>query len=157
MRPYREIFLACVIAAAAVVSASAQVAKPVPPKPSASRPATAANDYRSSPAYADILVERTRVQVVIEDLGASYKDDFPPLVEARYELSLIDRDVKRLAAVKDLSLLTPALGKLILAKLEAEVALWKVRDRFQDAHPDTQRAKRKVDIYEKAVAEIIGS
>ena len=41
-------------------------------------------------------------------------------------------------------------------KVEAEIELWKVQQDYADNHPDVRRAKKKVEIYEKAIKEILG-
>jgi len=56
----------------------------------------------------------------------------------------------------DAGKLTVALGKLLVRKVEFEVELWTLRKTFQEAHPDVRRAKKKADIYEAAVKEILG-
>ena len=115
-------------------------------------------DIRSSAAYAELLLKRTELQAELEVLTAEYTDDFPKVAEARYSLEVIERERTRLMAVRpaDPSRLTVALGKLLVRKVETEVELWGLRKSLQDAHPDVKRAKRKVDIFEAAIKEILG-
>ena len=117
-----------------------------------------ADAIRSSAAYVEVLVKRTEVQAELEVLLAEYTDDFPKVAESRYAVELLDRERTRLLGLKpaDAGKLTAALGRLIVRKVELEVELWILRKTLQDAHPDVKRAKRKVDIYESAVREILG-
>ena len=49
-----------------------------------------------------------------------------------------------------------ALGKLMVRKVEAEIGLWKLQEDYADTHPEVKRAKRKVEIYERAIKDILG-
>lgn len=114
-------------------------------------------DARSSAAYAEVLLKKTQVQADLDALTADYTDDFPKVAEMRYMLETVEKERLRLLAVKpaDLNRLTPALGKLMIGKIEAEVDLWSMRRSMQEAHPDVKRAKRKVEIFESAIKEIL--
>lgn len=112
----------------------------------------------SSPAYAEILLWKTELEAEQEALAADYTDDFPRLREIRFTLSSLQEETARLFAVKaaEQSKLTIALGKLILKKVEHLVDLWQLELRFKNEHPEVKRAKRKVEIYESAIEEILG-
>lgn len=124
-------------------------------KPEAARaiPGTTA----SSPAYAELLLKRTELSAELEALVFEYTEEFPKVKEIRHALTLIDRESGRLAKVKaaDASRLTLALGKLIVRKIEFEIDLWNLRKNYLDEHPEVKRAKRKVEIYETAINEIL--
>ena len=115
-------------------------------------------DARSSAAYAEILLKKVQAQTQLEALAAEYTDDYPKVTELRFTLETAERELARLMAVKpaDSARLSLALGKLMAGKIDAETELWVLRKTLQDAHPDVKRAKRKVDIYEAAIKEILG-
>jgi hypothetical protein len=71
---------------------------------------------------------------------------------------MISKDAERLLAVKpsDAAKLTTALGKMMVRKVELQLELWSLQQQLGDAHPDVKRARRKVEIYENAVKEILG-
>ena len=119
---------------------------------------TAANLQRSSAAYAEVLLRKTELESDLESLQTEYTDEYPKLRRSRFELDLISKEADRLLAVKasDAAKLTEALGKLIVRKVELQGDLWEVQQRLGDGHPDVKRAKRKVEIYEKAIKEILG-
>lgn len=118
---------------------------------------TLPSPQKSSPAYAEILLRRTEREAELEELLINYTDEFPKVKELRFEISLLQWEADRILDVKDseVSKLTPALGKLIVRKIELETDLWNLRQRYGNDHPDVKRAKRKVEIYDKAVKEIL--
>lgn len=120
-------------------------------------PVSSQEAFRSSPAYAEILLRRTELSSTLESLVLEYTEEYPKVKEIRHALSLLDRESDRLAKVKatDQSRLTLALGKLIVRKIELETDLWNLQKSYKDEHPDVKRAKRRVEIYETAVGEIL--
>ena len=113
---------------------------------------------KSSPAYAEVLLKKTELQADLESLLVEYTEDYPKIKEIRFMLELIQKESERLTSVKpsDTSKLTLALGKLIVRKVELETDMWGLQRNYKDEHPDVKRAKRKVDIYEAAIKEILG-
>lgn len=111
----------------------------------------------SSAAYAELLLRRTDLQAEVESLVVEYTEEFPKVKELRHTLTLIDRETARLAKTKpnDTSKLTVAVGKLIVRKVEVEVELWALQRNYKDEHPEVKRAKRRVEIYETAIAELL--
>ena len=124
--------------------------KPEPVKP-------APNTAAASPAYAELLLKRTELQSQLESLILEYTEEYPKVKEIRQTLVLIERESTRLGKVKpaDASRLTLALGKLMVRKIELETDLWSLRTTLQEEHPDVKRAKRRVEIYEAAITEIL--
>lgn len=132
------------------------------PKPSSvtskAAPPSMADHVRSSPAYAEILLRKTELQAELESLLIEYTEEYPKVKEARFELAATQKDLDRLLAVKasEASKLTQALGRLIVRKLELEADLWALRSKYDDEHPDLKRAKRKLEIFEASIKEILG-
>ena len=115
--------------------------------------------YRSSPAYAELLVKRTELESELESLLVEYTEDYPKVKETRYTLTLVQKESERLAAASKTlppTQMTLALGKLIVRKVELETELWNLLETYKPEHPDAKRAKRKVDIYEAAIKEMLG-
>ncbi|MEP6703887.1 MAG: hypothetical protein ABJB34_03695 [Acidobacteriota bacterium] len=111
----------------------------------------------SSAAYAELVLKRTELQSELESLILEYTEEFPKVKEDRLVVSLIDHDIARLNKVKssDSAKLTLALGKLMVRRIELAADVWKLQGSYNDEHPDVKRAKRKVEIYEAAVNEIL--
>lgn len=116
-----------------------------------------ANPAASSPAYAELLLKKTELKSELESLVLEYTEEFPKVKEIRYVVTLLDRDIARLNKVKpsDVGRLTLALGKLMARRIELETDLWNLQRNYKDEHPDVKRAKRRVEIYENAIVEIL--
>jgi hypothetical protein len=112
----------------------------------------------SSGAYAEILLRRTEIEAELESLLGEYTEEYPKVKELRFELGSLKRESERLTAVKpaDSQKLTVALGKLMVRKCELETKLWSLQNQFKDGHPDVRRAKKKVEIFENAITQILG-
>jgi hypothetical protein len=153
MKFSRSIFILTILVAGLAATAFAQ-------KPRATDPnATPANlsPLTSSAAYAEIILKRTELQSDLESLVLEYTEEFPKVKEIRYVITLFDRDIERLKKVKadQSSKLTLALGRLIVKRIELETDLWKLQANYKDEHPEVKRAKRRVEIYESAISEIL--
>lgn len=112
---------------------------------------------KSSPAYASLILHRTNLRAELEEMLVTYTEDFPKVVDARHEIDLVNFQLSRLLDTKitDSCRLSDSLGKLMLQRTAVEMLLWNLRKKYNEEHPDVQRAKKKLDIYEKAVAEIL--
>lgn len=112
---------------------------------------------KSSPAFAEILLRKTERTAELEDLLVEYTEDFPKVKELRFELDLINKEMNRLTSVNaaEAGKLTLALGKLMLRKIELEVDYWNLQKQYNEEHPDVKQAKRKVDVFEAAIKEIL--
>jgi chromosome segregation ATPase len=120
---------------------------------------TGKNDpVRSSPAYAELLLQKTELESTLESLLVDYTEEYPKIKGLRVELRLLQAEMDRLLAVKpeNSSRLTLALGKLMLRKVELETELETLRAQYKDDHPDVKKAKRKVEVFESAIKEILG-
>jgi len=119
------------------------------------KPSSANQAIKSSPAYAEILLRKTELESNVESLLVSYTEEFPKLKESRYELGLIKRDSEKLLSQTDVSKLSLALGKLLVRRAELETNLWALRNQYGSEHPEVKRAQRKVLSYDNAVKEIL--
>jgi uncharacterized protein involved in exopolysaccharide biosynthesis len=118
----------------------------------------AASIINSSPAFAEILLRKTELQAEVESLLSEYTEDYPKVKETQYQLAQLQKGMDRVLAVKsaDSSKLTLALGKLIVRKCELETEVWALLNQYKEDHPDVKRAKRKVDVFEQAIKQILG-
>lgn len=145
----RPLFLVIVLLFTTAVFAQKQ-----PPTQS---PAQAAYAVRGSAAYAEVLLKRTDLESELESLLLDYTEEFPRVRELKHSLSILQRDVDKIIATKanDAGRLTQALGKLIVRRVELETDLWELLQSYKEEHPDVQRAKRRVEIYDRAIKQII--
>lgn len=118
----------------------------------------ASDAVRGSAAYAEVLLRKTEIEAELEALLIDYTDDFPKVAELKYELGRINFAADQLLVVKvaETGKLTLALGKLMVKRAEAESALNETAKTYKEGHPDHKRAKRRVEIYDNAVKEILG-
>ncbi len=128
-------------------------------KPSANeKPASNVDAVKGSSAFAEILLRSTDLESELESLLIDYTDDFPKVKEIKFTLSVLFRDRDRLMHSKpgELGRLSQALGRLIVRRAELETDLWKLLQSYKDEHPDVKRAKRRVEIYDRAIKDILG-
>ena len=111
----------------------------------------------SSAAYAELILKKTELQSELEGLILEYTEEYPRVKEIRYVLTLFDGEIARLAKVKsaDAAKLTEALGKLMTRKIDLETELWRLQANYKDEHPEVKRAKKRVEIFENAIAQIL--
>jgi uncharacterized protein involved in exopolysaccharide biosynthesis len=110
---------------------------------------------KSSPAYAEVLLRKTELAAELENLLLEYTEDYPRVRELRFEVGLLQKDLVKLLGVSDASKLSLALGKLMVRKAELAADVWSLQRQYADEHPDVKRAKRKVEIFEQAIKEIL--
>ena len=112
---------------------------------------------KNTPAYAEILLKKVSLEAEIEELLVTYTEEFPKIKDLRLRLDLTNKYLDKILAVKssEAEKLSSALGKLIVQKIEYEAELAALRKEYDDDYPDVKRAKRKVEVYEKAVNEIL--
>ncbi len=115
------------------------------------------SDVRSSPAYSEILLRRTELVAELESVVTDYTDAHPRIVDLRYEIASLGRSSEKLLVVKpsDAAKFTLALGKLIVRKAALDMELNRLARSYNKDHPDVRRAKRRVEIFEDAIREIL--
>ena len=113
------------------------------------------NAVKSSSAYAEIILRKTELSAELENLLLDYTEDFPKIKELRFEIGLLQKDLDKVLAVSDASRLSTALGRLIVRKVQLQVEVWSLQKQYNDEHPEVRRAKKKVEIYEQAIKEIL--
>ncbi len=118
---------------------------------------TTAQAIKNSPAYAEVLLRKTEQTAELEDLLVEYTEEFPKVQQIRAELALLNKEMNRILEVNpsEASKLTLALGKLMLRKVELELDYTKVQKQYTDDNGDVKQAKRKVEIFEAAIKEIL--
>lgn len=110
-----------------------------------------------TPAYAEIVLRRAELESELESLLISYTEEFPKVKEIRFEMETLKKEFSRLSAVKpiEVSKLSAAMGKLVVRRASLETDLWALRLKYDDNHVEVKRAKRRLEIYERAVKSII--
>jgi uncharacterized protein involved in exopolysaccharide biosynthesis len=116
------------------------------------------SSIRSSPAFAEVLLRKTELRADLESFLADYTEQNPKILDARFELAALDKAIDRLFSVRpsELSKLTLALGKMLVRKAGLEADLLRLGRTYNDDHPEVKRLKRKIEIYETSIKEILG-
>lgn len=149
-----RIFILCLVLLGVTTIADAQTSKSSP----VLSPAVNLQVIRSTPAYAELLLKKTELDSTLESLLVDYNESYPKVKELRSELTFLNTEILRLMTVKpaDSGRLTLALGRLMLRKVELETELEALRAQYKDEHPDVRKLKRKIEIFESAIKEILG-
>lgn len=123
------------------------------------QPPPATDSYKATPAYAEVILRKTELSAELEVLLVEYTDEFPKVKDLRFEIGLLQKEIDRLAAVPaaDQTRLTSALGRLMIHKCDAAATAAGLEKTLSDEHPDLKRAKRRIEIFEAAVKEILAA
>lgn len=116
-----------------------------------------ASVVKSSPAFAELLLRKTERESELEEFLQDYTDEFPKVKEIKFELDLLNKAINKISAVNasESGKLTLALGKLIVRKIELETDVWNLLRQYNEDHPEVKRARRKVEVFDKAIKEIL--
>src|SRR5437879_5385086 len=112
---------------------------------------------RASAAYAEILLRKTELQAELESLLPDYTEKNPKIIDLRLELSALNSSLERVFSVKpsESGKLTLALGKLIVRKAALDADLAHLLQSYNNDHPEVKRMRRKVDIFDAAINEVL--
>jgi uncharacterized protein involved in exopolysaccharide biosynthesis len=148
-------FISFVIFACSIFCYPQKISEKNLTKPDLSR--ALSQTIKSSPAYAELLLRQTEREAQLEEFLLDYTDEFPKVKEIRFELELLQKQMEKVSALgaSDAPKLTLALGKLLVRKTELEVDFWNLVKQYNADHPEVKRAKRKIEVYERAVKEIL--
>jgi hypothetical protein len=122
------------------------------------KPAADSQSVRSSAAFSEVIFRRAELEAELESLLLEFTEEYPKVRADRYSIAQLQKQIEVLLSTKpgDSARLTLALGKLMVKKVELETDLWALQQSLADGHPDVKRAKRKVEIFEKAIKDILG-
>lgn len=114
-------------------------------------------DVKTTPAYAELLVRRTDAAAELEVLLADYTDEAPEVREKRLHLQILDQALKRLETVTldQYQALTPAVGKMLAGKMEAEAELKIFSEMYTEEHPSLKKAKIRFKVFEAALKKLL--
>jgi hypothetical protein len=118
---------------------------------------TNAGPIRSSAAYSEILLRKTELLADLEAFLADYTEANPKIIDIRVELNALDKSLEYVFGVRpsETAKLTLALGKLIVRKAALDAELSRLMRSYNKDHPDVKRMKRRVEIFETAIKEVL--
>jgi hypothetical protein len=146
----RRAFLASLFGVLLVSFASSQVVeKPISP--------SEAGPIRSSAAYAEIVMRRIELQADLESFIPDYTDTNPKILDLRFELGALDKALEKVYAIKpsETGKLTLALGKMMVKRAMLETDLARLLRTYTNEQKEVKRAKRRVEIYDAAIRDIL--
>lgn len=118
----------------------------------------AVGPIRASAAYAEVLLRKTEVQAELEAMLPDYTEENPRVIDARFEIGVLTRDIDRIYAVRpsETGKLTLALGKLLVRRAALETELQRLQRSYNKDNPEVKRAKRRIEIFENSIKQILG-
>lgn len=139
---FSHLFITVLVVALSAVAASAQ---------------SEAGPIKSSPAFAEVLLRKTELTADLDAMTEQYTEQNPKMIDLRFELASLDKSLEKIYGVKpsETGKLTLALGKLIVKKAELETSLNRLTRSYNKDHPEVKRAKRRVEIFENSINEIL--
>lgn len=148
-------FSVLIVFLASPLGSQAQTAKKIVAPQGATN--STVQSLKSSPAYAEILLRKTEREAQLEEFLIDYTEEFPKVKEIKYELELLQKQMDKISSLSasDAPKLTLALGKLLVRKTELEIELWNLLRQYNGDHPEVKRARRKIEVYNRAVREIL--
>jgi len=151
LKNFPFIVLVCLFSASAVISQTGK-----PPKASPT-PVPTANPIKSSAAYIELTLHKTIINAELVDLLEEYTEEYPRVKELKLEVQYVQAELVNLQELGAslLPRLTESFAKLLLQKIKMQVDLALLRAAHKDDHPDVKRAIRRVDIYEKAIKDVL--
>ncbi len=116
-----------------------------------------AQEVKSSAAFAEIIVRQAELQSDLGELLVAYTEEYPKVRQTRYELEVLNNDLSNISKLKgtEASILTQALGKLLVRRAEISTDFWVNKEQYDEDHPNFKKAKRKLDIYNEAIKKIL--
>ena len=114
-------------------------------------------DVKTSPAYAELIMKRTEVAADLEVLLPDYTEESPEVKEKRLNLQILDAALKRLETVtlEQYLALTPAVGKMLARKLEAEAELKILSEIYTDEHPAVKKSKIRFKVFDAELKRLL--
>ncbi|HEX8564220.1 MAG TPA: hypothetical protein VF648_01030 [Pyrinomonadaceae bacterium] len=114
-------------------------------------------DVKTSPAYAELVMKRTEVAADLEVLLPDYTEESPEVREKRLSLQILDAALKRLETVtlEQYLALTPAVGKMLARKLEAEAELKILSEIYTDDHPAVKKSKIRFKVFDAELKRLL--
>ena len=112
---------------------------------------------KSSAAFAEIILRQAELESDLGELLVSYTAEHPKVQETQYELKALKNDLIYIAKFKgsQTNVLTQALGKLLVRRAQIATDYWVMQSRLNDEHPNTKKAKRKLEVFNNAIKKIL--
>ena len=146
---YVPVFILLFFTSAVFSQAKPPKATPTPAPPSSS--------IKSSAAYIELILHKAGIEAELLDMSVEYTDEYPKVKELKLEVQFVQAELVNLQELSAAVLprLTESFARLLLQKIKMQVDLAGLRAVHKDDHPDVKRAMHRVDIYEKAIKDVL--
>lgn len=110
-------------------------------------------DPKASLAYGVLIVRKAAVVAELQTMLSTYKSGHPAVKNKQYELGLLGREIKKVAAMNKryVSKLSSAYGNLVLRKVTLEVELKDLLNRVTPKHPDVKLKRDELLALERQI------
>ena len=117
----------------------------------------ASSSVKTSPAYAEIMVRKVELQSDLEAMLLDYKEEFPKIRSMRREIEILDASIEMLMKMPPSAngKMTSTVGRLIVRRAELETESSETAARYGGDHPEVRRAKKRVEVFERAIRELL--
>lgn len=117
----------------------------------------AQSSVKTSPAYAEIMVRKVELQSDLEAMLLDYKEEFPKIRSMRREIEILDASIEMLMKLPPSAngKMTSTVGRLIVRRAELETESTETAARYGVDHPEVRRAKKRVEVFERAIRELL--
>jgi hypothetical protein len=97
------------------------------------------------------------LQAELEAVRADYTDANPKIIDMRFELTVLDKALEKVYAVKptETGKLTLALGKMLVKRASLETDVTRLLRNYTNDNTEVKRARRRVEIFDSAIKEIL--
>ncbi len=113
---------------------------------------------RTSAAYTVVLMRKAELEADLATYLDDYTESNPKVVDTRFELDQLNRDIDKLFATKptETAKLTESLGKMVVRKAALAAEYNRLLLTYTPEHPLVKRAKKKAEVFASAVKQLIG-
>ncbi|MCS6874346.1 MAG: hypothetical protein N2Z23_07850 [Pyrinomonadaceae bacterium] len=114
---------------------------------------------KSSPAYAEVLLRKVELEAELEDLLMAYTENHPKIQQTKYEVSKLNQELEKFRAFEPnkIQKMSLSLGKLVVRKVQIEVDLWLLLQKYTEEEEIVKRTRKKLTVFENAIKEILNN
>ena len=119
--------------------------------------ADAVGSVKASPAYTEVMVRSIELRSELEAALLDYREESPKVRAIRREIAMLDDAMEMLMRLPlgSSGKMTSAVGRLIVRRAALETEYSETVARYGDDHPEVRRAKRRVEVYERSIRELL--
>ena len=112
---------------------------------------------KTTPAYGVLVLRKVAAEVELQKMLSMVSDRHPDVKLKRYEIDVLDREMKRIRMIRKSSTpkLTTTYGMLILHQVAVEVELETLLGRVSEKSPDMINKRVELSILKREIAKVL--